>query len=132
MQGHSSGFHNSVGIVKYPGDEDFQKTDMYAVQAVENGFAALAIEQRGMGERRPEKEYQKAASMSEYEAHIALLLGRTILGERIWDISRAIDTLSLFDKLNTDKIFITGQSGGGTISYYAACFDNRIKLSVPS
>ena len=132
MQGHSSGFHNSVGIVKYPGDEEFQKTDMYAVQAVENGVAALAIEQRGMGERRPEEEHQKNASMCEYEAHIALLLGRTILGERMWDISKAIDTLSGFEKLDTDKILITGQSGGGTISYYAACFDERIKLSAPS
>lgn len=132
LQGHSSGFHNSVGIVKFDGDADYQKRGAFAVQAVKRGFAALAIEQRGMGERRPDGPHQRIGSMCEYEAHIALMLGRTILGERVWDISRAIDLMEKFDKIDTDKILITGNSGGGTISYYAACIDERIKLSVPS
>ena len=102
------------------------------MQAVKNGFIALAIEQRGMGERRPSARHQNAASMCEYEAHIALLLGRTILGERMWDVSKAIDVIASFPQCDMDKIFITGNSGGGTMSFYAACFDERIKLSVPS
>ena len=132
LQGHSSGFHNSVGIVKYPGDEEYQKHGQFAVQAVQNGFIALAIEQRGMGERRPNERHQMNASMCEYEAHIALLLGRTILGERIWDVSKAIDVLQNFPQCDLDKILITGNSGGGTMSFYAACYDERIQLSVPS
>jgi hypothetical protein len=40
--------------------------------------------------------------------------------------------LSNFKEADTDKILITGASGGGTVSYYAACYDERIKLSVPS
>lgn len=132
MQGHSTGFHNSVGIIKYEQDKDYQPRGQFAIQAVKRGFAALAIEQRGMGERRPNGTHQYMASMCEYEAHIALMLGRTIIGERIWDISRAINLMNNFDKVDTDKILITGNSGGGTISYYTACFDERIKLSVPS
>lgn len=132
LQGHSSGFHNSVGIVKYEQDVEYQTRGKFAVQAVQNGFIALAIEQRGMGERRPNERHQKAANMCEYEAHIALLLGRTILGERMWDVSKAIDALAMFSQCDLDKIFITGNSGGGTMSFYAACFDERIKLSVPS
>ena len=132
LQGHSTGFHNSVGIVKYEQDIEYQTRGQFAVQAVKNGFIALAIEQRGMGERRPNARHQREASMCEYEAHIALLLGRTILGERMWDISRAIDVLAEFPQCDTDKIIITGNSGGGTMSFYAACYDERIKLSVPS
>lgn len=132
MQGHSTGFHNSVGIVKYEQDEAYQPRGQFAIQAVKRGFIALAIEQRGMGERRPVGSNWGEANMCEYEAHIALLLGRTILGERIWDISRAIDILANFPQCDTDKILITGNSGGGTISYYASCYDERIKLSVPS
>ncbi len=128
LQGHSTGFHNSVGIVKYEQDADYQPRGQFAVQAVKNGFIALAIEQRGMGERRPDKP----GNMCEYEAHIALLLGRTILGERMWDVSKAIDVLSFFPQCDLDKILIMGNSGGGTMSYYAACYDERIKLSVPS
>lgn len=132
LQGHSSGFHNSIGIVKFPQDESYHPRGQFALQAVKNGYIALAIEQRGMGERRANEPHQKMANMCEYTAHIALLLGRTILGERMWDVSKVIDALSLFPACDLDKIFITGNSGGGTMSFYAACFDERIKLSVPS
>jgi hypothetical protein len=60
------------------------------------------------------------------------MLGRTTIGERVWDISRAIDLLSHFEQCDTDRICITGNSGGGTASYYAACLDERIKVSIPS
>ena len=132
LQGHSTGYHNSIGVVKYEQDEAYQPRGQFAIQAVKNGFIALAIEQRGMGERRPSGKNLASANMCEYEAHIALLLGRTILGERMWDVSRAIDVLAQFPQCDTDKILITGNSGGGTMSYYAACYDERIKLSVPS
>lgn len=42
--------------------------------AVKNGFIALAIEQRGMGERRPSERHQNAANMCEFEAHITLFV----------------------------------------------------------
>lgn len=132
LQGHSTGFHNSIGVLKYEGDEERQPQNCFALQAISHGYAALAIEQRGMGERRPVAEHQVGAHMCEYEAHIALLFGRTILGERVWDVSKAIDAMVEFPQIDTDKILITGNSGGGTVSYYSACFDNRIKLCVPS
>jgi dienelactone hydrolase len=51
----------------------------------------------------------------------------------MWDVSKAIDALSCFEKYcDLDKILITGNSGGGTMSFYAPCFDERIKLAVPS
>ncbi len=134
LQGHSSGFHNSIGVVKFPEEDEGYANGRgaFAVQAVKRGYAALAIEQRGMGERRPIDKNRKGAHMCEYSAHIALLLGRTIIGERIWDVKRAIDALASFSCLDLNNIFITGNSGGGTISFYAACFDERIKMSVPS
>lgn len=133
MQGHSTGFHNSVGIIKYPErDTDYQPRGCFGIQAVRRGYAALCIEQRGMGERCP-TERSRRAKTCQYTAYTALLLGRTILGERIWDISRAIDVLrDHFPVCNTEQVLITGNSGGGTASFYAACYDERIKLSVPS
>ncbi len=133
LQGHSTGFHNSIGEPKDDRCAEYALgRGAFAVQAVRNGYAALAIEQRGMGETRPSGEMYDDANMCEYTAHIALLLGRTILGERIWDVSRAIDALSNFDCLDLEDITITGNSGGGTTSFYAACYDERIKLSAPS
>lgn len=127
LQGHSTGFHNSIGEPKYEVDFQNQPRTALAVQAVQNGFIALAIEQRGMGENKPEKD-----RFCWRDSTLAMMMGRTILGERVWDVSKAIDCLSDFSECDMDKIMISGNSGGGTASYYAACYDKRIKLTVPS
>jgi hypothetical protein len=63
----------------------------------------------------------------------ALMLGRTLIGERVWDVSKAIDSLEFFkDKLNLEDIMLLGTSGGGTATYYSACYDERIKIAVPT
>ena len=133
LQGHSTGFHNSIGVPKFDRDKDYLPRGAFGVQAVKNGFAALCIEQRGMGEQRATGPIRNDAQMCAYTALTAFNLGRTLVGERMWDISKALDaTAETFDCVDTDKVLITGNSGGGTASYYAACFDERIKLSVPS
>ncbi len=136
LQGHSTGFHNSVGIVKYdPRDVNYQPRGQFAIQAVKRGYVALAIEQRGMGEQSSTCDNPMGNKPSScYHAQFTgLVLGRTLIGERCWDVSRAIDVLEkFFPVCDCEKIILTGNSGGGTISYYAACFDNRIKISVPS
>ena len=133
LQGHSSGFHNSIGEPKNISENDYALgRGKFAVQAVNKGYIAVAIEQRGMGERRPISNMKDGSPMCTYEAMTALALGRTILGERMWDVSKVIDSLANFPECDLDKIFITGNSGGGTMSFYAACYDERIKLSVPS
>lgn len=132
LQGHSSGAHNSIGEVRYEGDEAYQQRGAFALQAVKNGFVALVIEQRGMGERKPSRANRASNMHCQYAVGVALLLGRTILGERVWDIHKAIDAISAFPECDLDKILITGSSGGGTASYYAACYDERIKISAPN
>ena len=132
LQGHTTGFHNSIGEIKYEGDRVDYPNDAYALQAVENGYIALAIEQRGMGERKARRQDREPSVNCRHASMVALLLGRTLLGERIWDVHKAIDALETFPECDLDKIFITGHSGGGTMSFYAACYDSRIKFSVPS
>lgn len=138
LQGHNAmGFSSSVGRVLNHDTLDYDTgRGMFAVQAVKAGFIALAIEQRGMGERKAVNTFERRVNLNNgscyYEAMTALTLGRTLLGERVWDISKAIDMLSNFDCCDTDKIVITGNSGGGTASYYAACYDQRIKICAPS
>jgi hypothetical protein len=63
---------------------------------------------------------------------VSLLLGRTMIGERAWDVSRAIDALATFPELDLSRICCMGNSGGGTLTYFAACLDQRIRLAMPS
>lgn len=133
LQGHSTGFHLSIEEYK-EGDENYKEKGRggFAMQAARNGFIALAIEQRGMGERKTHSGNRHPMYMCRYASLLAFEIGRTILGERMWDVHKAIDALAAFPECDLDKILITGNSGGGTMSYYAACYDERIKLSVPS
>ncbi|MBR2337064.1 MAG: hypothetical protein IKA61_03865 [Clostridia bacterium] len=135
LQGHTTGFHISIGKKIYEEDDITLQNNTYALDAVKNGFAALCVEQRGMGERTTLRQDRGRALTCGcyFTSMTALLLGRTILGERVWDVSKAIDSLSFFsDKLDLDDISMLGNSGGGTATYYSACFDERIKYAIPS
>lgn len=134
LQGHSSGMHISLGRAMVNGDEALiaDGDRDFALQIIKEGYAALVIEQRGFGERRTDKFHGAGYTTCEHPAMVALLLGRTIARERGWDISRAIDVISSFKEIDADKIALMGNSGGGTATYYTACFEPRIKVVMPS
>lgn len=132
LQGHSTGMHISLGRPKYPGDEQtcHGGDRDFCVRAVKEGICAVALEQRCFGEcggTEKGPDCRQAAMR-------ALLLGRTLIGERVWDISRCIDVLTarFTDYIDPDRILCLGNSGGGTATTYAAAMDERIKIAVPS
>ena len=131
LQGHSKGMHISLGRPIYEGDEE-KITDGdrdFARQIAARGQAALAIEQRGFGERGGTPEGPACL----HPALQALLLGHTLIGERCWDVSRAIDTVAAhFPMIDTSRVAVMGNSGGGTVSIYSAAVDTRIVAAMPS
>ncbi len=132
LQGHTTGYHISVGEKIFEGDEKFFPNSCFALQAVENGLAALCIEQRGMGSVRSHR-YPGPGGVHQcsFTAMRAINLGRTIIGERVWDVSRGIDAMEkmALPEIDLDKIMIIGNSGGGTASFYAACLEKRIQYA---
>ncbi len=134
LQGHAPGMQVSLGR-SYPG-KPFPGGDRdFASQALEKGFAALCLEQRGMGERATalaENTPDFSCPKCYVTAMNALLVGKTIIGERCLDISRAIDLALTFPEIDSERIICIGNSGGGTSTYYAACLDERIKVAISS
>jgi len=133
IQGHTTGVHVSIGEIRTDKDVPHVEHDDFAIQTVQNGYSALAIEMRGMGELRSPKYPNPTVQACSVSALNALNLGRTILGERVFDIMRAIDALTMLNlkEIDLDKIFMLGESGGGTASFYTACLDERIKYVIP-
>lgn len=131
LQGHSPGMHISLGRAKEEaevekinnGDRDF------CVRAIKEGFAAIAMEQRNFGERA---DVDKRRCLS--PALTNLLMGRTTIGERVWDTMRLIDVVikEFSDKVDTSCISLMGNSGGGTTTAYTAALEDRIVLAMPS
>ncbi len=132
LQGHSKGMHISMGRPKYPGDEvtAFSGDRDFANQCIREGVCALVIEQRNFGECGSKED----GNPNCYESSMAALLtGRTTIGERVWDVSRAIDaTLGHFRFVDKKRIYCMGNSGGGTATIYAAAIDTRIAAAMPS
>lgn len=132
LQGHATGMHISMGRPIYDGDENLISGGDrdFAVQIVKEGYAALVLEQRAFGERKSQRI--EGYTTCAHPAMVSLLLGRTMLGERVWDVSRAIDMLETLPEIDSSRIACMGNSGGGTVTYYAACMEPRIQIAMPS
>ncbi len=129
LQGHSPGMQISVARPYYKEDKGFRENNRdFCLETLRRGYAAVAIEQRGFGERRSRV---KGAVMCAHTAQNALLVGRTLIGERVWDVSRVIDYLETRGDVDCEKIGLMGNSGGGTATYYTACMEERIKIAMP-
>ena len=146
LQGHSTGVHNALGEPHDDGDGEYALAEgKFAVQSVNEGYITVAIENRGMGERAAthivdeegkvvRRVYHGQRPGCYYEQMTGVLMGRTVLGERVFDTKCTIDMVleNFGEYIDEKKIAITGNSGGGTVSFYMACYDERIALSVPS
>lgn len=132
LHGHGPGKVTPVGLqpaTAEPGDGERD----YAVQAVRQGYIALAPDLRGMGElRRPEDIEAGARSSCRTLQMHALFSGSCLIGQRVFDISRLIDWLLTRDDVDPARIVATGNSGGGTATLFAAACDTRIAAAVPS
>lgn len=134
LQGHSTGMHISLGEPKFENDANSIAGGRdFAVRAVKEGYCAIAMEQRYMGVCGQSKENGSPICLKN-SALSAVLLGRTAIGERAWDVSRLIDVIEkhFTNYIDTSKIICMGNSGGGTTTFYASCLDERIHLSMPS
>lgn len=132
LQGHSTGMHNSIAVdretesktIEVEGDRDF------GLGCMRRGLAALCIEQRGFGERSSQLP-DTHLSCNPDGLH-SLMLGRTLVGERVYDVDRAIDYLATRDDVNMKRIGVMGNSGGGTVSVFAAAVLPRLAYAMPS
>ncbi len=136
LPGHGRGVDDIVGI----DDKGADRTDKagyqhdFAIQCVEHGMAAVAIEQIGFGCRRDERARARGLGNSSCQpsAGAALLLGQTMVGWRVWDVMRTIDWIETRSELDPKRVGCMGISGGGTITTFAAALEPRIKAALIS
>lgn len=135
LQGHSTGMHNSLGLasddemreIRVEGGRDFGR------QALAEGYAALCIEQRSLGERRESHQPHVNQYNPCHDAALhALMLGRTLLGERVYDVERALDWIATRPELDRARVGIVGNSGGGTVALWAGALLPRIGFVLAS
>jgi dienelactone hydrolase len=134
MQGHSTGAHVSIGrafnkeseTIVVEGDRD------YGLECMRRGYAAICIEQRGFGERSEKLQSFRSDNFCHDASMQALLLGRTLMGQRVTDVDRTIDYLQSRGDALMDRIGVLGNSGGGTTSIFSAALLARVAYAMPS
>ena len=137
VPGHGRGVDDIVGI----DDQGQDRTDKdgyqhdFAIQVVEHGMAAVAIEPMAFGCRRDPLTKKKGGlggSACQPAAGAALLLGQTMIGWRVYDVMRTIDWIETRKELDAKRVGCMGISGGGTCTTFSAALEPRIKAAMIS
>lgn len=104
-----------------------------AFRAAKNGFIAINPTTRGFGKtRHPDAIAKDRPHSCQYYMQRGVLTGRNLIGDRVWDVMKIIDWALANLPVDTERIVVTGNSGGGTVSLYAGAMDRRITLCAPS
>jgi dienelactone hydrolase len=128
LQGTNGGAHLSWGEVRLPADADMAGYD-FALQASARGYLAVAIEQSCFGERAERAIVPRSEAPCVDATMHALLLGRSLLGERCADVSAVVDWLFAEAPalaIDPARIYAMGHSAGGSVAMFAAALDPRI------
>ncbi|MGA2130933.1 MAG: alpha/beta hydrolase family protein [Bryobacteraceae bacterium] len=136
LPGHGRGVEDIVGIDAQGHDRDGKPGYQhdFALQVVEHGMAAVAIEPMAFGCRRDPVTRQKGAEATACQpsAGAALLLGQTMIGWRVYDVMRTLDWIETRGELDSRRIGCMGISGGGTVTTFASALDTRIRAAMIS
>jgi dienelactone hydrolase len=136
VPGHGRGVDDIVGIDEQGND----RTDKagyqhdFALQVVEAGLAAVAIEPMGFGCRRDPINARQGLSRKACDpvAGGALLIGQTMIGWRVWDVMRTIDYIETRSELDQNRVGCMGISGGGTVTVFSTALEPRIRVALVS
>ena len=136
IPGHGRGVDDIVGI----DDQGRDRTDKagyqhdFAIQVVEAGMAAVAIEPMGFGCRRDPINARQGLSRKACDpaAGGALLVGETMVSWRVWDVIRTLDYIASRPELDAGRVGCMGISGGGTVTLFATALEPRIRAALVS
>jgi cephalosporin-C deacetylase-like acetyl esterase len=101
-----------------------------AERLVRKGFMVMTVDLRGMGETRPTLDAHDdfARYFGDYDsAETAILLGKTLVGMRAADISRAMDLLEARPDVDTSKLSGFGKGAAAVAMLHAAALDPRFR-----
>lgn len=131
LHGHGTGMHWSLGMkwedeitpLPLENDRDF------ALGCLRRGIAAAVLEQRFFGERSSNADHTPSCR---YAAMQNLLIGRTTIGERVFDISQLLKYLSERGDIDFSRLGVMGGSGGGTAALFAAALLPQLTHAMPA
>jgi len=140
LHGHGSGgARHLVGLAADAAEAEHIRVHNYdyARQLARRGFLVFAPVQRGFAERMEDPPLREMTdplwhSSCRAVALNALLLGKTLIGLRVWDVMRLIDYVRSRSEPMVSGVGCVGLSGGGTTTLFSTALEPRITCAVVS
>lgn len=119
---------NPVGSRETVGLDPEHDDVAFADELARRGFATLALDLPGFGERRrPDR------SAAEHVIDFYRRQPRgSLLGRMVWEVSRAVDFLSTMESVDSRRIGCMGHLLGGIVGLFATALDERLRAVVAS
>ncbi len=102
----------------------------YAHDLATRGYVVLAPDARCFGERadwNPPDHYACDTNLVS-----AVLFGDDPLAQNLWDLTVALDVLGDHPLVDRDRLGVIGFSFGGTLAFFLAALDDRVRAAVVS
>ncbi|WP_139367563.1 dienelactone hydrolase family protein [Bacillus alkalicellulosilyticus] len=119
---HSHGGYYHVGKNELTEGNEYLQNPSYAKELSKLGYSALCIDMWAFGERRGRTEREIYNEM--------LWSGQVMWGMMIFDQLQALDYLCSRPDVDETRIASLGMSMGGTMSWWLAALDERIKVCI--
>lgn len=124
-----------AGYMFIPGHSNTGKANETYLQSCElgarNGLAAIVYDPLGQGERSQGAELVSADEHVRIGAYAALL-GETTATYMLQDAERVFDYFAGRHDVDSARLGVSGNSGGGTMSAFFMVVDDRVKAATPS
>jgi dienelactone hydrolase len=101
----------------------------YAKELAEQGYITLSPDAICFEERAHKEDPRGYHS---WQLNQRLIIGETLLGKTLWDISVGIDLLIGLPEVDENRIGFIGHSYGGRSALFAPVYDRRLKAAVSS
>ncbi|MFC7622362.1 dienelactone hydrolase family protein [Microlunatus sp. GCM10028923] len=98
----------------------------YAAELAQRGFVTIAPDAIGFEDRN----WTDGENITWFELSTRLVMGRSLLGDCLREISVALDYASTLPEANASRIGFIGHSYGGRMAMWAPAWDPRITASV--
>ena len=136
VPGHGRGV-DDIGGIDDQGRDRMDKAGYqhdFAIQVVEAGMAAVAIEPMGFGCRRDPINARQGLGRKACDpaAGGALLVGETMIAWRVWDVMRTLDYIATRPELDSSRVGCMGISGGGTVTVFSTALEPSLRAALVS
>lgn len=119
---HSHGGNYLIGKDELLNGREYLQKPSYAEELVQAGYAVLSIDTWAFGERKGRTESEIFKQM--------LWSGQVMWGMMVYDSIKAVDYLTSRPDVAANRIGTVGISMGGTMSWWLAALDERVKVCV--